>query len=68
MITPNSSLSQLQAHVAQAELARGFLTQSAADKCLPLGEEMGELFKVMVAGKAVTLPEKFARGDRSHRL
>jgi SAM-dependent MidA family methyltransferase len=30
--------------------------------------EMGELFKVLAVGTKVTLPERFARGDRSHRL
>lgn len=47
MITPASSLSQLQAHVARAELERGFLAQSATDKCLLMGEEVGELFKAV---------------------
>jgi SAM-dependent MidA family methyltransferase len=30
--------------------------------------EMGELFKVLVVGKHMSLPERFARSDRSHRL
>jgi SAM-dependent MidA family methyltransferase len=30
--------------------------------------EMGELFKVLAVGTKVQLPERFARGDRSHRL
>lgn len=30
--------------------------------------EMGELFKVLVVGSGVTLPEAIARADRSHRL
>ena len=30
--------------------------------------EMGELFKVLVVGKAVELPARFSRADRSHRL
>ncbi|MGE8449547.1 MAG: hypothetical protein ACN6OP_02770 [Pseudomonadales bacterium] len=47
MITPASSLSPFQAHVAQAELERGLLAQSATNKCLLMGEEVGGLFKAM---------------------
>lgn len=47
MISPTSSLSQLQAYVAQAEVERGFHAQSASEKCLLLGEEVGELFKAV---------------------
>jgi len=30
--------------------------------------EMGELFKVLVVGKEVTLPDRFDRADQSRRL
>jgi hypothetical protein len=29
---------------------------------------MGELFKVLIVGKNIVLPEVFERDDRSHRL
>jgi SAM-dependent MidA family methyltransferase len=47
---------------------RRFLPQSNAVQKLISPAEMGELFKVLSLGKAVTMPEKFARHDRSHRL
>lgn len=68
MITPTSSLSQLQAHVAQAELARGFLAQSAADKCLLLGEEVGELFKVVRKTSGLAIDPQSDVGDVGSEL
>lgn len=43
------SLAQLQGYVAQTEKARGFDGESAVEKCLMLGEEVGELFKAVRA-------------------
>jgi SAM-dependent MidA family methyltransferase len=45
-----------------------FLPQSNAVQKLLSPAEMGELFKVLVIGKAVSLPEQFSRSDRSSRL
>jgi NTP pyrophosphatase (non-canonical NTP hydrolase) len=39
------TLSEFQAYVAQLERERGFAEQTALEKCLLLGEEIGELFK-----------------------
>jgi SAM-dependent MidA family methyltransferase len=50
-----------------SEAAR-FLPQANALQKLLSPAEMGELFKVLVVGKEVALPDGFARGDRSHRL
>lgn len=36
-----------QAYVRQLEVQRGFTDQNAIEKCLLLGEEMGELFKAV---------------------
>jgi SAM-dependent MidA family methyltransferase len=47
---------------------RRFLPQSNAVQKLISPAEMGELFKILSLGKAVAMPEKFARHDRSHRL
>jgi NTP pyrophosphatase (non-canonical NTP hydrolase) len=46
-LVPNASLAQLQAFVAELEMERGFARESTQDKCLLLGEEMGELFKAI---------------------
>lgn len=36
-----------QEYVRQLEVQRGFTDQNAIEKCLLLGEEMGELFKAV---------------------
>jgi SAM-dependent MidA family methyltransferase len=45
-----------------------YLPKANAVQKLISPAEMGELFKVLVVGKNVHLPEKFSRNDRSHRL
>lgn len=47
---------------------RRYLPQANAMQKLISPAEMGELFKVLAVGKNVTMPEKFARNDRSERL
>lgn len=47
MITRKSTLHQLQIYVAHTEIERNFHDQSAMEKCLLLGEEVGELFKAV---------------------
>lgn len=41
----DARLIDFQRYVAQLEIERGFDQQSVLDKCLMLGEEVGELFK-----------------------
>jgi SAM-dependent MidA family methyltransferase len=50
------------------EDALRFLPQSRAVQKLVSPAEMGELFKVLVVGQAVTLPDALVLADRSHRL
>ncbi|HEX2531928.1 MAG TPA: SAM-dependent methyltransferase, partial [Burkholderiaceae bacterium] len=45
-----------------------YLPQANAMQKLISPAEMGELFKVLVVGKKLQLPEKFNRNDRSARL
>ncbi|WP_428243263.1 MazG nucleotide pyrophosphohydrolase domain-containing protein [Gynuella sp.] len=45
ILKENARLSDFQEYVAELEVERGFSEQSAKDKCLLLGEEVGELFK-----------------------
>lgn len=42
-----STLADLQRYVQKAELQRGFAEQGVLEKCLLLGEEVGELFKAI---------------------
>jgi len=41
------TLSDFQKYVSELEIERGFASQSTIDKCLLLGEEVGELFKAI---------------------
>ncbi|RJX33530.1 MAG: class I SAM-dependent methyltransferase [Oxalobacter sp.] len=50
------------------EDAARYLPQANAVQMLLSPTEMGELFKVLVVGKNITLPEALARADRSQRL
>lgn len=68
MIKPTSSLRQLQTHVAQAELDRGFGSQSASDKCLLLGEEVGELFKAVRKSSGIAIDPESNVGDVGSEL
>ncbi len=43
----NPNLSDYQKYVAKLETERGFAPQTTIDKCLLLGEEVGELFKTI---------------------
>ena len=50
------------------ENVQAYLPQSNAVQKLTSPAEMGELFKVLAVGKAVELPDRFDRADRSWRL
>lgn len=43
----NPTLKNFQEYVAELENERGFSHQTTIDKCLLLGEEIGELFKAV---------------------
>ena len=43
----NPTIRDYQDYVVELELQRGFADQNAIEKCLLLGEEMGELFKAI---------------------
>ena len=43
----NPTLRDFQEYVKKLEAVRGFSGQNAIEKCLLLGEEMGELFKAV---------------------
>jgi len=46
-LTKNPTLKEFQNYVSQLETERGFSHQTIIDKCLLLGEEVGELFKAV---------------------
>ena len=43
----NPTLRDFQEYVKKLEVERGFTRQNAIEKCLLLGEEMGELFRAV---------------------
>jgi hypothetical protein len=51
----NPTLGDLQAYIRDIEVRRGFADESVLQKCLLMGEEVGELYKA-VAGRCVGLP------------
>jgi NTP pyrophosphatase (non-canonical NTP hydrolase) len=57
----NSTLKNFQNYVAELETERGFANQTIIDKCLLLGEEVGELFKAVrkSEGLAVDMNSNF---------
>lgn len=46
-LKPDPTLNDFQEYVRKLEDERGFTKQNAIEKCLLLGEEMGELFKAV---------------------
>ena len=55
------TLADFQSYVVHLERERGFEDQSARDKCLLLGEEIGELFKAVrkVEGLKIDVSSQF---------
>lgn len=43
----DATLKNLQTYVHELEVERGFIDQPILEKCLLMGEEMGELFKAI---------------------
>ena len=60
-LNDHPTLADFQSYVAQLETERGFEDQSARDKCLLLGEEVGELFKAVrkIEGLKVDTDSRF---------
>ena len=46
-LSKKPTLSDFQKYVSELEVERGFKNQTTIDKCLLLGEEIGELFKAI---------------------
>ncbi len=53
----NSTLNDFQKYVSELETERGFAHQSVHDKCLLLGEEIGELFKAVRKSEGLSIDE-----------
>lgn len=56
-LTENPTLENFQKYVTELEIERGFASQSTIDKCLLLGEEVGELFKAVRKSEGLAVDE-----------
>jgi NTP pyrophosphatase (non-canonical NTP hydrolase) len=65
---PDPTLAELQAYVAQLETERGFVSQTVLDKCLLLGEEIGELFKAIRKSERLLIDETSQVGEVGDEL
>ena len=54
-LTQNPTLKNLQDYVSELENERGFAHQNIIDKCLLLGEEVGELFKAVRKSEGIAV-------------
>jgi len=51
----NPTLSDFQTYIKEMEIERGFNEQTVLEKCLMLGEEVGELFKAIRKAEGVKI-------------
>ncbi len=54
----NPSLKDFQEYVEELEVERGFEKQDVLQKCLLLGEEIGELFKAVRKMESISIDKK----------
>jgi len=62
------TLADLQRYVAELETERGFADQTVRDKCLLLGEEIGELFKAIRREEGLLIDEQSVSPEVAHEL
>lgn len=58
VLRQNPTLRDYQVYVSQLENERGFAQQGPIEKCLLLGEEVGELFKSVRKSQKIGVDEK----------
>lgn len=64
----NPTLVDFQNYVAELEVERGFIHQSVKDKCLLMGEEIGELFKAVRKAEGLAIDPTSKIGEVSSEL
>lgn len=66
---PNkASLRDLQSYISAIEIERGFDRQTMLEKCLLLGEELGELFKAVRYQSAMGIDVTCQRPDVAEEI
>lgn len=64
----NPSLKDFQQYVKDLEVVRGFTKQTVIQKCLMLGEEVGELFKAIRKSERIKVDKNSKFGSISEEL
>ncbi|WP_108649019.1 MazG nucleotide pyrophosphohydrolase domain-containing protein [Dongshaea marina] len=67
-LTEHPTLSELQRYVCKMEQERDFAKQTLQDKCLLLGEEVGELFKAVRKTNGLAMDPNSQVGSISDEL
>lgn len=67
-LTNNPNLKDFQDYVSTLEVERGFEKESVLEKCLLLGEEIGELFKSVRKANNMKIDNHSIVGDVSEEL
>ena len=67
-LNEHPTLADFQAYVTRLETERGFDDQSVRDKCLLLGEEIGELFKAVRKAEGLKVDVSSQFGTISEEL
>jgi NTP pyrophosphatase (non-canonical NTP hydrolase) len=68
VLTRPASLADYQVYVQEMERERGFAHQTPVEKCLLLGEEVGELFKAVRNTQRIAIEPGAKVGDVSEEL
>ena len=58
ILKENPTLKDFQEYVHELELDRGFISQDVIQKCLLLGEEIGELFKAVRKAESISIDKQ----------
>jgi NTP pyrophosphatase (non-canonical NTP hydrolase) len=62
------TLAEFQRYLRELEIARGFSTETVLQKCLLLGEEVGELFKAVRKREGIAIDASSRVGDVDEEL
>ncbi len=67
-LLPKPTLHDFQKYVQELEIERGFVDQNVMQKCLLLGEEIGELFKAIRKNQRLNIDQKSCIGTIGEEL
>ena len=67
-ILEKSKLQNIQEYVRELEIERGFEHQTVIEKCLLLGEEVGELFKAVRKSEKIKIDSNSQKHEVSNEL